>query len=122
MKLWMDVMRTLEPVLADHERLFDAWSAGGVDGLVIGPLLFDQPETLPRDSLETGRNPHTTFDPDPAADRRFGVEPPPAPPAAPEQRRLLEQTLTAAKDRGWSVWIFQASAGAGPGGDGHLCR
>ena len=35
MKLWMDVMRDLEPVLADHVRLFDAWAAGGVDGLVI---------------------------------------------------------------------------------------
>lgn len=120
MKLWMDVMRTLEPVLADHERLLDAWSAGGVDGLVIGPLLFDQPKLYPGIRWETGRNPHATFDPDPAVYRRFGVEPPPAPPAAPEQRRLLEQTLTAAKDRGWSVWIFQASAGAGPGGEGHI--
>lgn len=120
MKLWMDVMRTLEPVLADHERLFDAWSAGGVDGLVIGPLLFDQPKLYPGLRWEAGKQPQATFDPDPAVYRRFGVEPPPAPPALPEKRHQLEQTLTAAKDRGWSVWIFQASAGAGPSGDGHI--
>ncbi|MEZ4728902.1 MAG: hypothetical protein R3E79_17355 [Caldilineaceae bacterium] len=120
MKLWMDVMRTLEPVLADHERLFDAWAAGGVDGLVIGPLLFDQPKLYPGLRWESGKQPQATFDPDPAVYRRFGVEPPPAPAMAPEKRRQLEQTLIAAKARGWSVWIFQASAGTGPGGDGHI--
>lgn len=120
MKLWMDVMRTLEPVLADHERLFDAWSAGGVDGLVIGPLLFDQPKLFPGVRWESGKQPYATFDPDPAVYRRFGVTPPPAPVAAPDKRRQLEQTLTAAKDRGWSVWLFQASAGIGPGGVDHI--
>ncbi|MBX3013155.1 MAG: hypothetical protein KF832_16675 [Caldilineaceae bacterium] len=120
MKLWMDVMRTLEPVLADHERLLDAWSAGGVDGLVIGPLLFDQPKLFSGVRWETGKQPYATFDPDPAVYRRFGVTPPAAPPADPAKRRLLEQTLLAAKARGWSVWIFQASAGAGPGGSGHI--
>ncbi len=33
--LWMDVMRNLEPVLDDHERLFGAWAASR-DGLVWG--------------------------------------------------------------------------------------
>ena len=120
MKIWMDVMRTIEPVLADHERLFDAWAAGGVDGLVIGPLLFDQPKLYPGLHWETGKHPQATFDPNPAVYRRFGVEPPPAPALLPDKRRQLEQTLTAAKDRGWSVWLFQASAGMGPGGDGHI--
>ena len=120
MKLWMDVMRTLEPVLDDHERLFDAWAAGGVDGLVIGPLLFDQPKLYPGVRWESGKQPQATFDPDPAVYRRFGVEAPAAPATVPEKRRQLEQTLTAAKNRGWSVWIFQASAGAGPGGEGHI--
>ena len=31
MRLWMDVMRDLESVMADHERIFDAWAEGGVD-------------------------------------------------------------------------------------------
>ncbi len=120
MKIWMDVMRTLEPVLADHERLFDAWDAGGVDGLVIGPLFFDQPKLFPGVRWETNRQPQATFDPDPAIYRRFGVIPPAAPVVDLEKRRQLEQTLLAAKDRGWAVWVFQPSAGAGSGGDGHI--
>lgn len=120
MKLWMDVMRALEPVLADYERLFDAWAAGGVDGLVIGPLLFDQPKLYSGVRLEANKQPQATFDPDPAVYRRFGVEPPPMPTVEPEKRRQLEAALVAAKDWGWSVWLFQASAGAGPEGTGHI--
>ena len=40
MKLWMDVMRDLESVMNDHERILDAWAEGGVDGVVFGPLVF----------------------------------------------------------------------------------
>ncbi len=40
MKLWMDVMRDLESVMDDHERILDAWAEGGVDGVVFGPLVF----------------------------------------------------------------------------------
>jgi hypothetical protein len=121
MKLWMDVMRELEPVMEAHEALFDAWAQGGVDGLVIGPLTFNAGALLPGVRWEPAAAPPAmTFDPDPQVYRRLGVEPPPAPPPMPEKRALLEQTLRAAKDRGFSVWIFQASAGAGPGGDGHI--
>lgn len=122
MKLWMDVMRDVEAVTRDTDRLFDAWEAGGVDGLVIGPLLFDAPKLLPGvRTVDSGRPPTATFDPDPGIYRRLGVEPP-APPAdpSPERRARLERALGAAKERGWSVWIFQASAGAGPGGEGHV--
>ncbi len=104
MRLWMDVMRHMEPVMQDHGRLFDAWAAGGVDGLVIGPLAFEERVAA--------------FDPDPDVYRRFGVEPP-LPPAQvlPEKRELLDRTLQAAKDRGWRVWIFTPNAGAGPAPD-----
>ena len=34
MKLWMDIQRDLEGVMHDHERILDAWHAGGVDGVV----------------------------------------------------------------------------------------
>ena len=40
MKMWMDVMRDLESVMDDHERILDAWAEGGVDGVVFGPLVF----------------------------------------------------------------------------------
>ena len=41
LKVWMDIMRHLEPVISDYPRLFDAWEEGGVDGLVIGPMAFE---------------------------------------------------------------------------------
>ncbi len=62
MRLWMNEMRHLEPVMVDHERLSDAWDAGGVRGKVIGRMAFeDKP---------------FTFDPNSEVYRRFGVEPP----------------------------------------------
>ncbi len=121
MKLWMDVMRDVEHILDDPERLFDAWAAGGVDGLVVGPLVFNAADLLPGvRTASSGPPPCATFDPDPEIYRRLGVEPPPSPEPSPEKRAKLEHTLTAAKDRGWSVWIFQPSAGSGPGGEGHI--
>lgn len=127
MRLWVDVMRHLEPVMADHERLFEAWEAGGVDGLVIGPMAFEDKSF--------------TFDPNPEVYRRFGVEPPPAntqdslwwkrpdqdgraTPGLPEEtvqkRALLDRTLQAAKDRGWQVWLFCPHYGVGPGSRGPI--
>ncbi len=121
MKLWMDVMRDIEHVMNDYERLFDAWATGGVNGLVIGPMVFNAAKLLPGIRIVSAdRPPSATFDPNPEIYRRLGVEPPQPPEALPEKRRLLEQMLTAAKGRGWSVWIFQASSGAGPGGSGHI--
>lgn len=122
MKLWMDVMRDIEHVLADYERLFDAWAAGGVDGLVIGPLHFDAAALYAGARYQPAARPATPcFDPNPAVYRRLGVEAPPAPAdASPEKRRRLAQMLTAAKGRGWSVWLFTPAAGMGPGGSGHL--
>lgn len=106
LNVWMDVMRHLEPVLQDYERLFDAWAAGGVDGLVIGPMTFQEGVA--------------TFDPDPHVYHRLGLEPPAPPPSAlPEKRNLLDRALRAAKDRGWRVWIFQPGVGAAPAARGN---
>src|SRR5207244_7414905 len=107
LRVWMDVMRHLEPVMVDHARLFDAWEAGGVTGLVIGPMAFED-KTF-------------TFDPNPEVYGRFGLEPPraqesdslwwkspSATPGLPDtvegRRALLCKTLQAAKDRGWAIW------------------
>ena len=121
MKIWMDIMRDLEHLMDDHEALFDGWQAGGVDGLVIGPLVFNSPKLLPGTrSVPAEGPPAFTYDPNPLVYKRFGVEPPPVPVKLQRQRALLERTLQAAKDRGFSVWIFQAQSGAGPGGTGHV--
>ena len=120
MKLWMDVTPDPEHLMADYDRIFDGWAEGGVDGLVIGPLVFNSPKLLPgTKSAPMDKPPAMTYDPDPRVYKRLGVQAPPAPEPMPEKRRLLEQTLRVAKDRGFSVWIFQAQTGAGPGGDGH---
>ena len=122
MRLWMDVMRDIEHVLGDYQRLFDAWAEGGVDGLVIGPMFFDAAALYAgARSQAVGRPPTPCFDPDPEVYRRLGVQPPPAPAEkSAEKRQRLAQMLTAAKARGWSVWIFTPAAGVGPGGTGHI--
>lgn len=119
MKLWMDVMRDIEHVMDDFERIFDAWSAGGVDGLVIGPLFFNQPKLMPGTRFEPGRQPEAAFAPDPQIYRRFDVAVPTDPVAPIEQQRRFESMLQAAKDRGWAVWLFQPWAGAGPDAKGN---
>jgi hypothetical protein len=32
MKMWMNVMRDMEYLLADYDRILDAWGEGGVTG------------------------------------------------------------------------------------------
>ncbi len=122
MKLWMDVMRDLDPLLGDVQPLYDAWAAGGVEGLVVGPLSFHAAKLLPgARPLPGSLPPRACFDPNPAVYARYGVEPPPPPERTdPELRRALERALVAAKDRGWAVWIFQPVHGAPvPAGAGH---
>ena len=108
MKLWMDVMRDLESVMNDHERILDAWGEGGVDGVVFGPLVFGTAK-LSKDALAapSGDIVAEAYDPNPAVYKRLGVEAPPAPEhKLPEKRALLEKTMTAAKDRGMQVYIM----------------
>lgn len=121
MKLWMDVMRDLESVMDDHERILDAWAEGGVDGVVFGPLVFGATK-LAKDvqSVPSGEPMAAAFDPNPAVYKRLSVEAPSAPEhKLPEKRALLEKTMSAAKDRGMQVYCMYADGGAGPGGTGH---
>ncbi|MBT3344892.1 MAG: hypothetical protein HN712_23625 [Gemmatimonadetes bacterium] len=124
MKLWMDVMRDLESVMGDHERILDAWAEGGVDGVVFGPLVFGTNRLgQGAQSFESGEVVAAAYDPNPAIYKRMGVEAPPAPEhKLPEKRALLEKTMIAAKDRGMEVYAMYADSGAGPGGDGYYMR
>jgi len=122
MKIWMDVMRDIEHLIDDHERILDGWQEGGVEGLVIGPTVFNSPKlqvgTLHYESRE--KQPVAIFDPNPKVYARFGVEPPEAPAdKEPEKRVKLDKMLTSAKDRGFTTMFFGGHAGGGPGGDGH---
>ena len=121
MKLWMDIQRDLEGVIYDHERILDAWREGGVDGVVFGPLVFGQQKLTQNAQALPSEGPVApTYDPNPAVYARLGVEAP-APPEhkLPEKRALLEQTMSATKDRGMQVYIMYADGGAGSGGPGH---
>ena len=122
MKAWMAVSRDLEYLLGDYEPILDAWEAGGVDGLVIGSLIFGARKLVPGTRfVESAEPPMATFDPNPQVYRQLGVEPPPLPDNPyPEKRAQLERLLTAVKQRGWTVYIFQANWGAGPGGSGPI--
>ena len=44
MKMWMNVMRDMEYLLADYDRILEALGEGGVTGLVIGPPEFNTPK------------------------------------------------------------------------------
>src|SRR5690554_1734836 len=105
MKLWMDIMRDVEQLVDGYPRFYDAWEAGGVDGLVIGPLEFGTSKLLPGVKREDHAAPTATFDPDPAIYARLGVTVPPPARPEPELRAGLIKALTAAKDRGWSIYI-----------------
>jgi hypothetical protein len=117
----MDVMRDLESVMDDHERILDAWAEGGVDGVVFGPLVFGATKLAKEvQSVPSEAPMAAAFDPNPAVYKRLGVEPPAAPEhKLPEKRALLEKTMSAAKDRGMQVYCMYADNGAGPGGPGH---
>ena len=92
----------------DYHNIFDAWEAGGVDGMVIGPLTFDSPDLIkiseecepdptpyyppsftalsrcggscrPGHAAAPKDNPPSeTYDPNPAVYEAFGVSTPPA--------------------------------------------
>ncbi len=116
----MSAVRDIELLLDSYDECFDAWEAGGVDGLVVGPMVFDDTKCLANSKMATiGGPPSAAFDPDPSVYAGFGVEPPPAPTGGHHLRAQLDAMLTAAKDRGWEVWIMQGTVGAGPGRDVH---
>ena len=98
MEAWMRIGQPLEPVLEDYERIFDAWEAGGVRGLVVGRLVFADAEgnfTVP------------AFPGKPEAYRERGMEPEErrGDPDPVRQKRFY-QMLDDAKGRNWPLLIF----------------
>ena len=69
MHMWFDVMRDIEHVMEDYGAVFDGWQAGGVTGMVIGPLTFDSPDLVKVQEppghapVPKERPPTDTFDP-----------------------------------------------------------
>ena len=92
MNVWMDVMRGIEPVIQDYERLFDAWGEGGVDGIVIGPMTFEERVA--------------TFDPDPGVYRKLGFDPP-QPPALQPPGHEQQPSSTWTAESSFPPWKFE---------------
>ncbi len=109
---WMRFGQPLEAVIGNYSEIFDGWQAGGVKAIVVGRMLFAGADGKPMTTA--------AFDPNPEVYRDLGVEPP-EPPAEklPEKRAQLTRALTAARERGFEIYVFCPDAGQGPGGDGH---
>jgi hypothetical protein len=116
MELWMRLGQPLEDVIGDHERVLDAWEAGGVRGLVFGRAAF-----MPSPAVGIHAEAVPAFAPNESVYRALGVEPPPPPrESLPQRRAQLDRMLDGAKRRGWVVLIFEPAAFRGPGGDGNV--
>jgi hypothetical protein len=112
----MRIGQPLEAAIGAHERVLDAWEAGGVRGLVVGRMAF-MPSPAAGDRAEAV----PAFEPNRSVYRRLDVEPPPSPDRSfPDERRQLDAMLDAAKRRGWSVLIFEPAAFRAPEGGRHL--
>lgn len=117
MKYWLSHIRNLETFIDDHERLLDIWEAGGVDGLVVGPLQFGTGERLAHSRGLRAFSPPTDtrviFDPDPRFYDMFSTTTPTAPPGDDrELRARLRTAFDAVVARGWELWLFDPFTGA----------
>jgi hypothetical protein len=100
---WIFVRSPLEFWMADYRRTFDAWEEGGVRGIAVGYLQFE-------DGKSGTKIP--TFKADPAVYKRFGVSPPAEARRDPEKEKQLQAMLDNAALRGWEI-LFFGSGGRG---------
>ncbi len=101
---WIRIGQPLETVMDDYPRIFDAWEAGGIRGMVFGRLLFADAQggfTIP------------AFPAKPEAYRARGLK--------PQERgvqvdtvkeKQLHAMLDDARARGWGLLIFAPGSGA----------
>jgi len=95
---WIRIGQPLEPVMEDYPRVFDAWEAGGIRGLVFGRLTFAD---------EDGNFTIPALPAKPEAFRERGIEvEEDVLPADAAKEKLLHEMLDDAKSRGWTVMIF----------------
>ena len=94
MEAWIFVHDPLERYLDDYERIFDAWEAGGVRGIVVGYLRFtdENGQSLP------------TFHSDPAVYKSFGIAPPAEGPRDPKKEQRFQAMLDNAAARGYALY------------------
>mgnify|MGYP001211282502 CR=1 FL=1 len=99
MKTWTFVHNPLEYWLDDYKRIFDAWHDGGMRGIVIGRMFFQQDDgtQIP------------TYRADPECYKALGVPPPPDAPTDPAKEKRFHAMLDDAAARNWHIMIFGGS-------------
>ena len=99
MKAWTFVHNPLEYWLDDYKRIFDAWHDGGMRGIVIGRMFFQQDDgtQIP------------TYRADPECYKALGVPPPPDAPTDPAKEKRFHAMLDDAAARNWHIMIFGGS-------------
>ena len=100
---WVRIGQPLEAVMDDYKRIFDAWEAGGVRGLVFGRLVFADEKgafTIPAfpSKIEAYR------------DRGLEAEERQSQKDAAKEK-LLHEMLGDAKGRGWTILVFSPGTG-----------
>ena len=103
---WMYMIYPLEQWLTDYERTLDAWEAGGVRGIVIGPLRFW--DGTPTFDFTYGRRGAQiqAFAPDASIYKRYGVDPPENVRLDAAKEKQLQGLLDAIARRKWEIMLF----------------
>ncbi|MEW6752698.1 MAG: hypothetical protein AB1505_17205 [Candidatus Latescibacterota bacterium] len=102
MKCWIFVFNPLERYLESYRSTFDAWEDGGVRGIVVGRMFFEQDDG--------SRVP--AFPQDPRAYASLGLEPPAEQPRDPRKEQALSALLDDAAARGWHIMVFDSGTTA----------
>ena len=104
MKCWVFTCSDspLEHWMDGFEQRFDAWEAGGVQGLVVGRMQF----------LQTDGSRIGAYAPDPKVYADFGEEAPAPGPRDREKEKRLQAMMDNAAARGWSILIFGGGTAA----------
>ena len=100
---WMFILNPLEPMLANYQTVFDAWEAGGVQGIVIGRLMFEQEDGS---TIRTFASDLKIYD-------SFDVTPPEPTARDQAKEKQLQALLDNAAGRGWHIMIFVSLPGGG---------
>ena len=103
---WIRIGQPLEDVMEDYPRVFDAWEAGGIRGLIVGRMLFKADDGASADYYQRD-NVVPAFAPRPDAYESRGMEVGPDEGGRDEEKeRRLHTMFDEAKARGWALWIF----------------
>lgn len=103
---WMYMIYPLEQWLTEPRKTLDAWEAGGVRGIVIGPLRFwDGPPTFDFTYRRADATIHT-FAPDASIYRKYGVDAPENVRLDAAKERQLHALLDDIRRRGWELMLF----------------